>query len=176
MKDLIVLAGIVASAVAPVSSAGPGEWTCHHAKDGSSLLAVSSKESNGTLLVRCAEGKPSISLKWGMAGGSASTLVSTRLDQREPTRSWWPRSVGRKEVQFAGDQLAYLRALRGGKTLAVRLPPDAVPAADARSSGIDDETWRNAMPPTVDVPLSMTFELTGLGAAISEAQGSCGTK
>jgi len=29
-------------------------------------------------------------------------------------------------------------------------------------------------PPIIDVPLAVTFDLAGLGAAISAAQGNCG--
>jgi len=178
MQDLIVLAGIVALAAAPVSRARPGEWTCDRAQDGSSraILTSLSRDSSGTLVVRCSAGKPSISLRWGMAGGSGPVLITTRLDDGEPTSAWWLRSVNRKEFQFTGDHSAYLRALRVGKTLAVRLAPDAVPVADARSSGVDDEASRNLRPPTVDVPLATTFDLASLGAAISEARGACGAQ
>ena len=107
-----------------------------------------------------------------MAGGWGPLLVTTQLDDAEPTNAWWPRSVDRKELQFAGDQAAYLRALQAGRTLGVRLTPDAIPVADARSSG--DDTSQNVKPPIIDVPLAMTFDLAGLGAAISAAQGQCG--
>ena len=175
MKDLINLVGIVVLAAAPASDARPGEWTCDRATDSSlAILTALSKERNATLVVRCSAGKPRISLRWGMAGGSGPVLVTTQLDDAEPTSAWWPRSVDRKEFQFAGDQAAYLRGLQAGKALGVRLTPEAVPVADAGSSGVGDATSQNVKPPIIDVPLVMTFDLTGLGAAISAAQANCG--
>ena len=177
MKDLIVLIAIGTFAAPPVSSARPGQWTCNRSSDGgsSAVLTALSRENNAALVVRCSAGKPSFSLKWGMAGGSGPVLVATRVDDGEWTRTWWPRSVDRKEFQFTGDQSAYLHALRVGKTLAVRLTPEAAPVADARSSGVDDGAPQNVKLPTIDTPLEMTFDLTGLAAAISEAHGTCGT-
>lgn len=177
MKDLIVLVAISTFAAPPVTSARPGQWTCNRAQDGGSwaVLTTVSREKNAALVVRCSAGKSSISLKWGMAGGSGPVLVTTRVDDGEWTRTWWPRSVDRKESQFAGDQSAYLRALRGGETLTVRLTPEPAPVADARSSGVDDGAPQNVKLPTVDIPLEMSFDLTGLAAAISEAHGTCGT-
>lgn len=177
MKDLIVLIAIATSAAAPVSSARAGEWTCKRGGDGHSwsVLTASSKENSGTLVVRCTAGQPSLSLRWGIAGSPGPVLVTMRLDDGESTSTWWLRSVDRREFRFAGDPAAYLRALQVGKSLAVRLTPEAVPVADARSSGVDDEGSRNVKPPTIDVPLTMTFDLTGLAAAIGEAHGTCGT-
>ena len=118
MKDLIILVGIVVLAAALASDARPGEWTCDRATDRSlAILTALSMEKNATLVVRCSAGKPRISLGWGMAGGSGPVLVTTQIDDAEPTNAWWPRSVDRKEFQFAGDQAAYLRALQAGRTL-----------------------------------------------------------
>ena len=182
MKHLIVLVGVFASgaAVAPVSGGefgGPGQWTCHRAKDGSlqAVLGVQSNERNGMLLVRCSVGKPSISLKWDIPADLRPTLVITRLDQAEPSSSLWPRSIDRREAEYPGDDAAYLQTLRVGKTLAVRVSPYAVPAADADSDGGSNHESREA-PPTIDHPVGMTFSLSGLSAAMLEVQGSCGPK
>jgi len=176
VKDLIVIVGIVASAaaVAPVSGdefGRPGKWTCHRAGDGTlqAVLRVQSEENNGILLVRCSGGKPSISLKWDIPARSRPTLIITRLDQAEPSSSLWPRAIDRREAEYPGDDVAYLQALRWGKTLAVRVSPYPVPVADAGS-----DASRDPMPATFDFPVGMTFSLSGLGAAILEAQGSCG--
>jgi hypothetical protein len=178
MKHLIVLVGVFACAAAAAAVSGselgrPGQWTCHRAKDGSlqAVLGVQSNENNGMLLVRCSVGKPSVSLKWDIPAGSRPTLVITRLDQAEPSSSLWPRSIDMREAEYPGDDAAYLQALRVGTTLVVRVSPCAVPVADAGSDGVS-----NGAPPTIDHPVGMTFSLSGLGAAMLEAQGSCGPK
>ena len=177
MKDLIVLVAISTFAAPPVSSAPPGQWSCDRANDGgsSAVLTTLSREKNAALMVRCSAGKPSVSLRWGMAGGRGPFLVATRVDDGDWTKTWWLRSGDRHGIQFAGDQSAYLRALRVGKTLAVRLTPEAPPVADARSSGVDDGAPQDVKLLTIDIPLEMTFDLTGLAEAISEAHGTCGT-
>jgi hypothetical protein len=185
MKDLIVLVGVVASAAAGASVSGgefarPGDWTCHRAKDGSpqAVLGVVSNENNGMLLVRCTSGRPTISLKWGNYAGSHSTSVTMRLDQGESALSSWQPSTDRKEAQYPGDHAAYLRDLQQRKTLSVRLTPypvtPFVPVANVGLDGVTHDASRKTIPPAVDPPLEMTFTLAGLGAAILEAQGSCG--
>jgi len=184
MKHLIVLVGVAASAAAgapvPGEPARPGQWTCHRAKDGSpqALLAVVSNENNGMLQVRCSSGRPTISLKWGNYVGSRPTSVAMRLDQGEPAVSSWRPSADKTETEYPEDHAAYLQELQRRKTLAVRLTPHPVtplvPAATVGLDGVTHEASRKTMPPAVEPPLAMTFDLTGLRAAILEAQGGCG--
>ena len=186
MKHLIVLVSVVASAAggAPLrggESSRPGDWTCHMAKDGSlqAVLGVVSAENNGMLLVRCSSGRPTVSLKWGNYVGSGPTSVTTQLDRGEPVISSWTPSTDGKEVRYPGDHAAYLQELKRRKTLAVRLTPyPVVPLVPASSVGLNGATHaahRQTVPPAVQPIPEMTFNLAGLGAAVLEAQGSCGS-
>jgi len=131
MTGLMLVFGVAVSAVG--SSSGGSQFTdaaCDRAKE-EAVVALQAKQKNGTLLVRWAAGRPSISIKWPSYGGWHSVLVSARLDVAEPQVAWWTRAVGRREAQYPGDQSSYLRDLAAGKTLTIRLSPEAVRMADA---------------------------------------------
>jgi hypothetical protein len=101
--------------------------------------------------------------------------VSARLDVTEPQVAWWTRAVGKREAQYPGDQSSYLRDLAAGKTLTIRLSPEAVRMADASVDGASDDPRQTTVASAPDHPLELTFELSGLAAAI-DAQGNCRPK
>jgi len=176
MTGLALVLGVAAAAMGSSSGGSrASQATCDRAKE-EAVVALQAKQKNGTLLVRWWAGKPSISIKWPGYGGWRSILVSARLDVAEPQVAWWPRAVGRREAQYPGDQASYLRDLAAGKTLSIRLLPEVVPMADASVDGASDDPRHTTVPNAPDYPLELTFELSGLAAAITDAQGDCRPK
>jgi len=72
----------------------------------------------------------------------ASRLSVGSVDVAEPQVAWWTRAVGKREAQYPGDQSSYLRDLAAGKTLTIRLSPEAVRMADASVDGARDDPRR----------------------------------
>ena len=170
MKDLVGLAGL-ALIVGAVASARTLNTDAATNRTKSVVVEAAAAEENGTLLVRCAAGEATVFLKWRDYRGSRPILIKAQLDRSAPFQGWWPKAVGKREVQYPGDQAWLVRGLRASKTLVVKLSPEAVFSADAGVEGNSDNP-----PQTVAgiLPLQMTFRLSDLAAALAEAQGSCG--
>jgi len=176
MTGLMLVFGVAVSAVGSSSGGSrSSDAACDRAKE-EAVVALQAKQKNGTLLVRWTAGRPSISIKWPSYGGWHPVLVSARLDVAEPQVAWWTRAVGKREAQYPGDQGSYLRDLAAGKTLTIRLSPEAVRMADASVDGASDNPWQTTVANAPDHPLELTFELSGLAAAITDAQGTCRPK
>ena len=175
MTGLMVVVGVAVAAVGSSSGGGrSSEAACDRAKD-EAVVAIQAKEKKGTLLARWTAGRPSISIKWPSYGGWRPILVSARLDVAEPQVAWWPPAVGKREAQYPGDQASYLRDLAAGKTLSIRLSPEVVRMADASVDGAGDDP-SHTVAHASDYPFELTFELSGLAAAITDAQGNCRPK
>jgi hypothetical protein len=170
---MLVLGAAVAAGGSGTSAIRSGEWRCQRSKDGA-VVELRAKDDKGTLLVRWTAGRPSISIKWADYGGTRSVLVSAQFDQVKPSVALWSRGVGRREVRYPGDQAAYLRDLAAGKTLNIRLSPEAVRMADASSDGTSDDPWRTTVPHAAGPPVQLTFDLSGLPAAVTLVQSNCG--
>jgi hypothetical protein len=170
MKDLVGLAGLTFIVGAAGSAATlNAEAVAHPTK--SVVVEAAAAEGNGTLFVRCASGEATVFLKWRDYRGSGPILIKAQLDGAAPLLGWWPKAVGKREVQYSGDQAWLIRGLRVSKTLVVKLSPEAVFSADAGVDGNIDNP-----PQTVAgiLPLQMTFKLSDLAAALANAQGTCG--
>jgi hypothetical protein len=170
---MVVLGLAVAAGGSSTSGIRSGEWRCQRSKDGA-VVELRAKDDKGTLLVRWTAGRPSISIKWPDYVGTRSALVSAQLDQARPSVAFWPRAVGRREVQYPGDQASYLRDLAAGKALDIRLPPEAVRMADASSDGTSDDSWNTTVPHAAGQPVHLMFDLSGLPAAVTLVQSNCG--
>jgi len=174
MAGLMVVLGVAVAAVgSSTSGLRSGEWRCQRSKDGA-VVELRAQDNKGMLLVRWTAGRVSISIKWPDYGGTRSVLVSAQLDQAKPSVALWTRAVGRREVQYSGDQASYLRDLAAGKTLTIRLSPEAVRMADASSDGISDDPRRTTVPHAAGPPVQLMFDLSGLPAAVTVMQANCG--
>jgi len=174
MTGLMVVLGVTVAAVGSSTSVvRSGEWRCQRSNDGA-VVELRAQDDKGTLLVRWTAGRPSISIKWPDYGGTRSVLVWAQRDEAKPSVALWPRAVGRREVQYPGDQASYLRDLVAGKILTIRLPPEAVRTADASSDGTSDDSWRTTVPHAAGSPVQLMFDLSGLPAAVTLLQSNCG--
>jgi len=174
MTGLVAVLGVAVAAVgSSTSGIRSGELPCQRSKDGA-VVELRAKDDKGKLLVRWTAGRPSISIKWPDYGGTPSVLVSAQLDQAKASVALWPRAVGRREVQYPGDQASYLRDLVAGKALNIRLSPEAVRMADASLDGTNDDPWRTTVPHATGPPVQLMFDLSGLPAAVTLVQSNCG--
>lgn len=170
MKDLVGLAGVTLIVGAAASAGTLYADAAGHLRKGV-VVEAAAAEGNGTLVVRCAAGEATVSLKWHDYRGSRPILIKAQLDRSAPFQGWWPKAVGKREVQYPGDQASLVRGLRASKKLVVKVSPEAVFSADAGADGNIDNP-----PQTVAgiLPLQMTFMLSDVAAALAEAHGSCG--
>src|SRR5262249_6890040 len=93
-----------------------------------------------TLLIRCQDGRPELSLNWGAYLGGRTAAVTTRIGSEPAETAAWRSSEDNSTSFLPGDAGAFIRRMIAADKMAAQVTPYS------------------------KTPISATFETAGLGA------------